>query len=323
MLLLLATVLLGWRRAAFADLGVLAATATAGAARQCLRLRRAVESARPLWRAPGLDRAAGRRAAAVPAVRPARTAADRPQAGSPARSRPSPCHRHDRPTRPTGVCPLISAATAMLQAALAPGSTCVPSPLAALAALLALSACAGFDRPRASPSPVDSGRGAASRLRHRDRMGGQEPLPAVPPRGRFPAPRRSPTAPAASSPPSTCSSATPAAAAGRRTRSIICASMPPARCWTPASATASAKTISRRRPIWSSRGSPARCRPARPATGASTTAPSRRKQVNAPCSAAGAAARSPTASRPSPRSASPGRTTASTASRPRSRCAIS
>ena len=45
MLLLLAIMLLGLRRDAFADLGVLATTAAAGAARQRFRLRRAVEPA--------------------------------------------------------------------------------------------------------------------------------------------------------------------------------------------------------------------------------------------------------------------------------------
>ena len=45
MLLLLATMLLGLRREAFADLGLLAGTTAGGAAGQCLRLRRAVEPA--------------------------------------------------------------------------------------------------------------------------------------------------------------------------------------------------------------------------------------------------------------------------------------
>ena len=45
MLLLLATMLLGWRREAFADLGHAGHDRDGGAARQCVRLRRAVEPA--------------------------------------------------------------------------------------------------------------------------------------------------------------------------------------------------------------------------------------------------------------------------------------
>ena len=147
--------------------------------------------------------------------------------------------------------------------------------------LAALLACAGFRQPALQPQPP-SPAPRNRRRRHDDRMGGQEPLPAVPPRVRFPAPchrqpRRQPARRRA-----------PARARHRRARLGAEHGRPAVRQrsrragWTPATATASAKTIWRRRPIRSSRGWPARCRPARPATGASTTAPSRRKQVNAP-----------------------------------------
>ncbi len=58
MLLLLATVLLGWRREPFADLGILAGTATAALLANAFRLRRACRTphdrygARLVWIAP-------------------------------------------------------------------------------------------------------------------------------------------------------------------------------------------------------------------------------------------------------------------------------
>ena len=138
----------------------------------------------------------------------------------------------------------------------------------------------GFDPPRRARNPPRPGapRRAATDTGIDHRLGGQEPLPAVPPRGRLPAPchrrpRRQPARRRASARTRHRRprlGAEPGRSSLRQRRRRACS--------TPASATASAKTISRRRPIWWSRGSPARCRPARPATGASTTAPSRRSR---------------------------------------------
>ncbi len=209
---------LGWRREPFADLGRARRHHDAGAARQCLRLRRAVNphdryGARLVWLAPLVValRSAGSMRTERRNRRPAPIAVRwRPEPVPPA-ERASYFRRNGSATT---VCSSVGPPCAPLSSRpLPPSWPALPRPSGSPP-----NASRAVRPPGRSPaaSPVSQPARSDRQRRHPDRMGGQEPLPAVPPRGRFPAPCRGQHAPAASSPPSTCSSATPTAAAGRR-----------------------------------------------------------------------------------------------------------
>ena len=215
------TVLLGWRREPFADLGMLAGDHDA---RRCSPMPSSAACCRTRMTAMARAWSGSRRswsrccsAGCMPGAARPRTAG----AGSPARWRRSPFRRRKRPCRltcwrfallfpPQGQC---------YKAALAPGSTCVPLPLAALAALLpsSCSVPASTGPARSAPARPTPQPTAAVRHHHcrsTGRSGTASGCSAARPTSSA---TSSPTAPAASSPPSICSNATPAAAAGRRT----------------------------------------------------------------------------------------------------------